>query len=108
MSTKSRRLRKKLYLDEFAILGFEFTCNLNATEEEFDLLLDELLEFINKRKLCIAGGGDCKSFSGFICSVHRYGSATNQDREEVELWLKSKENISNIVVSQLVDANYGV
>jgi len=57
MSTKSRRLRKKLYLDEFAILGFEFTCNLNATEAEFDLLLDELLEFIDKRKLCIAGGG---------------------------------------------------
>ena len=50
MSTKSRRLRKKLYLDEFAILGFEFTCNLNATEEEFDLLLDELLDFINKNK----------------------------------------------------------
>jgi len=107
-TNKSRRLRKKLYLDEFAVSGFEFTCNLSVTEEGFDTLLDQFLELIDERELCMGGGGGTKSFSAFICSDHRYGSATNQDRAEIELWLKSKENISNVIVGQLVDANYGI
>lgn len=107
-NSKSRRLRKKLYLDEFAVLGFELTCNLNVTEDGLNSLLDQFLELIDERELCMGGAGDTNSFSAFICSVHRYGSATNQDRKEIEIWLKSKENVSNVVVGQLVDANYGI
>ncbi len=108
-SIKSRRLRKKLYLDEFSVLGFEFSFDLNVDDEEgFNSLLDELIGFIEDRELSMGGGGNTKSFSALICSEHRYGSATNQDRDALTSWLQSKPSISNIVVEQLVDANYGI
>jgi uncharacterized protein YggL (DUF469 family) len=106
---KNRRLRKKLYLDEFAILGFELSCSLNLkTEDDFDSLMDQFVDFIETRELCMGGGGDTKSFSAFICSNHRYTSATNEDRDAIANWLDSNETTSNIVVDKLVDANYGV
>jgi uncharacterized protein YggL (DUF469 family) len=108
-STKKRRLRKKLYLGEFAVLGFEFSCDLNVDDEEgFDLLLDEFLEFIEVRDLCMGGGGNTKSFTAFIHSYHRYGSATAQDIDAITSWLEAKSNVSNVVVGQLVDANYAI
>ncbi len=107
--TKSRRLRKKLYLDEFAVLGFELSCDLSVkSEDDFDSLLDQFLDFIVDRKLCMSGGGNTKSFGAFICSEHRYGSATNEDIEAIKNWLQSRERTSNVVVGQLVDANYGI
>ncbi len=108
-STKNRRLRKKLYLDEFAVLGFEFSCNLNfKTEEKFDSLFDQFIDFIESRELCMGGGGDTKSFGGCICSNHRYLSASNEDRASILALLESKVDISDIVVGDLVDANYGI
>ena len=77
-----------------------------SVEEEFDLLLNQLLEFIENRDLCMGGGGNIKSFSAFICSGHRYGSASDDDRDVITTWLESNKTISNIVVGQLVDANY--
>jgi len=106
-NSKSRRLRKKLHLDEFATFGFEFSCDLNLkNESEFDLLLNQLLEFIENRDLCMGGGGNIKSFSAFICSGHRYGSASDDDRDVITTWLESNKTISNIVVGQLVDENH--
>jgi uncharacterized protein YggL (DUF469 family) len=109
VSTKSRRLRKKLYLDEFAILGFEFSCNLTIDDEDgFNLFLDQFLEFIVERELCMGGGGDMTSFGAFICSDHRYGSVTTQDHDAITNWLKSNSNVSKVVMGHLVDANYGI
>jgi uncharacterized protein YggL (DUF469 family) len=106
---KSRRLRKKLYLDEFAILGFEFSCTLNAKNSEaFDSLLNLLVGFVESRELSMGGGGDAKLFSAFICSEHRYSSATEEDRNSITAWLDKQEDISNITVGNLVDAHYGI
>lgn len=105
---KKRRLRKKLYLGEFAVLGFEFSCTLNLdTEDAFDSWLDQLIEFIERRDLCMGGSGDTNSFSGFICSAHRYKSAIDDDREAVKNWLESSGVASNVVIGGLVDAYYG-
>lgn len=108
-STRSRRLRKKLYLDEFTVLGFEFSCELNVNHEgDFDSLLDQFLEFIEGRKLCMSGGGNTESFNAFICSEDRYGSPTNEDLAAVTLWLQSNSSVKNVTIGQLVDANYGI
>lgn len=108
-SNKSRRLRKKLYLDEFAIFGFEFSCKLNLkNEEDFDSFLDQFIDFIESRNLCMGGGGNTESFDAFICSDHRYGSASSEDRDAISGWLESNGSTSNIIVGQLIDANYDV
>ena len=108
-SNKSRRLRKKLYLDEFATLGFEFSCTLNATtSEDFDSLLSQLIDFVESRDLSMDGGGDTKLFSAFICSDHRYASATEADIEALNAWLDAHEGIENITVGKLIDANYAI
>lgn len=107
-SIKSRRLRKKLYLDEFAILGFEISCSIDvASSDEFDLFLNQLVSFVEDHELMI-GGGDTKEFSAFICSEHRYASATNEDKDKITAWLNNNKAANNIVVGELVDANYGV
>lgn len=108
-SNKSRRLRKKLYLDEFAILGFEFSCTLNAkTSDEFDSLISQLVDFVESRELSMVGGGNTTLFSALICSAHRYASATEEDRDSITAWLDKQQAISNIEVGKLVDANYGI
>lgn len=108
-SNKSRRLRKKLYLEEFAILGFEFSCTLNSkTSEDFYSVLNQLIDFVESRELSMDGGGDTKLFTAFICSDHRYASATEADRDAVSAWLDAQENIEKITVGKLIDANYGI
>ncbi len=56
----------------------------------------------------MGGGGDAKLFSAFICSEHRYSSATEEDRNSITAWLDKQEDISNITVGNLVDAHYGI
>lgn len=108
-STKSRRLRKKLYLDEFAMLGFKFSCTLDVkTADEFDSLLNQLVDYIESQELSIEGGGDATLFDALIYSNTRYTSATNEDIASIKTWLEKNEAITNITVSELVDANYGV
>ena len=106
-SEKKRRLRKKLYWGEFAVLGFEFSCALNLdTEAAYDSWLDQLIEFIERRDLCMGGSGDTQSFSAFICSAYRYKSAIDDDREAVKTWLESSGGASNVVIGELIDAYY--
>jgi len=107
-SQKSRRLRKKLFLDEFAIFGFEFCCNFDISDSNFDELLDSIIEFFESRNLLFGGGGDSKTLSGFVCSNDRYGSATQADQRALEDWLGTIASVSNIEIGSLVDANYGL
>lgn len=101
---RSKRLRKKLYIDEFAVLGFELSCKLKVKNEmESDLFLDQLIDFVVERNLCLAGG---EPF--FIFSNNRYGSATEADRCAIKTWLASLVNLIEVNVGDLVDANYGL
>ncbi len=107
-NTRKRRLRKKLYLGEFAVLGFELSADLNLeAEDDYDSWLDQFIEFIESRNLCMGGSGSVKSFSAFICSTGRYSSARDEDREAVKHWLDSSGVTSNVVIGGLVDAYYG-
>ncbi|MBR9786845.1 MAG: DUF469 family protein [Vibrionaceae bacterium] len=105
-TNRSRRLRKKLYVDEFKVLGFSFSCQLNLTKEaECDVLIDDFLSFIEGRDLVMGGGADLTSFDGFVVPERRYDSATEDDRLAVEQWLTAYKVCSKVEVSPLVDAN---
>jgi len=104
---RSRRLRKKLYIDEFAVYGFEATITFaDFDENAFDTLLDEMFDFVESRNLMIEGGGGVDEFDVFISSNERYGSATEEDRSAVSNWLDGQSIIQSVEVSDLVDANY--
>jgi len=104
---RSRRLRKKLYMDEFSILGFGFTCELAfENEAELDSFFDEFISFVESNDLHIAGGSDDESFDGFITSIGRYESATEEDRTAVQNWLTAQEKVSEVVIGKLEDPIY--
>ena len=105
-SGKSRRLRKKLYLDEFAVKGVELDCNLTCkNEDELATIMDEFFVYVNTLNLCIGGGGDLTSFAGFISSHERYGSVTESDISSISNWLKGQSVVSEFNIGELVDAS---
>jgi len=85
---KKKRLRKKLFLSEFAIYGFEFNCKVNLkSETEVDQFLDEIIDLAVSRKLHVGGGGGQSDFDMFVCSEYNYGSATEEDRGVDRMWV---------------------
>jgi len=106
---KKKRLRKKLYLGEFAVYGFQFECKVNSnTEEELDKFLDDIIDLVERRELVVAGGGEPENFDMFVCSSYRYGSVTEEDRNVFAKWLSNHSLVSEITISELVDVNYGI
>jgi uncharacterized protein len=105
---RSKRLRKKMYLDEFATLGFELECEFKTDLDE-----DVLSEFIDQffidalaaKDLLFAGGLSSKRLSGFITAQQRYVSATDIQKQTLESWLKAQTAVAKVQVSQLMDAN---
>lgn len=107
IDNKKRRLRKKLYLGEFAVLGFEFSCQLaDQTDATYDAFIDELVEFVEGRNLMVFGGGSEDNFDAFVSSQQRYGSATEEDREATQAWLDANAKVKSAKVGELVDANH--
>ena len=106
---KSRRLRKKLYLDEFAVMGVELDCKLTCKDEsELATIMDDFFVYVNTLNLCIGGGGDLTTFAGFISSHERYGSVTESDITSISSWLKEQSIVSEFKLGELVDANAGI
>ncbi len=104
-----RRLRKKLYLEEFAVLGFEFSCKLNeGASLNSDAFFDALIDLISSRNLMIDGGGSVNEFAGYVSSDKRYGSATEEDIAALKAWLESLDGVEEIKVTGLTDVCYGV
>ncbi|MBU2869316.1 50S ribosome-binding protein YggL [Colwellia sp. E2M01] len=107
-SVKSRRLRKKLYLDEFAVKGVEVDCTLTCKDEpELAVIMDDFLLYVDSLNLFVSGGGDLTTLSGFISSNERYGSVTEAQRASISAWLKEQKLVAEFTVGELVDANYG-
>ena len=106
LESKNRRIRKKLYLGEFAILGFEVSCTTEFKDfDQYDVFVDDFIDYINSIELCFGGGG-LELFEGFICSTERYRSATAEEQLLVANWLDSRAEVSKVEISELVDANY--
>lgn len=101
---RSKRLRKKLHIDEFQEMGFPYATTLKSelSEEASCELLDAFLtEVIESRDLALGGG----LTSGYIARAGR-GSVSNDDRIAVEAWLCSRSEFESVEVGQLQDAWY--
>lgn len=85
-TNRSRRLRKKLCVDEFQELGFEL--NLDFKQELDDKAIDAFLDAFLKEAMEANGlgyvGGD--DF-GLVCLSKR-GSVSEEQRAAVEAWLR--------------------
>ena len=106
---RSKRLRKKLYLGEFAIMGFNFSCKINLdSEADYELFFDNFADLADARNLIISVDGEKDVFEGFVSSGDRYGSTTEEDRKAIEDMLTAEKIISEVVVGSMVDAFYPV
>jgi len=103
-TNRSRRLRKKLCVDEFQELGFELNLtyaeglDAGAVDSFLDAFLDEAIE---AQGLGYVGGEDY----GFVCLGKR-GSVTEEQRSHVESWLKGRSELAEFTVSPLLDVWY--
>lgn len=103
---KKRRILKKLYLGEFAMLGFEINCETNITDfDSYDSFVDDFIDYIDSLGLCFGGGG-LEQFDGFICANKRYINATEEQIAQVTEWLNARAEIKSVETSELLDANY--
>ena len=108
-TSRNKRIRKKLYLDEWAILGFNFSCKLSvASEADYTLFFDSLAEAVNTNHLYINLDNDGELFEGFVTSADRYGNATEENRATIEAALNSHAIVSEVKVGSLVDAFYEI
>ncbi|GEM75244.1 YggL 50S ribosome-binding family protein [Vibrio sagamiensis] len=106
IDNKNRRIRKKLFLGEFAILGFEISCKTDINDfERYDVFVDDFIDYIDGLNLCFGGGG-LELFEGFLCSTERYSSATEEQKKQVLAWLEARPEVSHAKASELIDANY--
>ncbi len=103
-TNRSRRLRKKLCVDEFQELGFEL--NLDFKQELDDQAIDAFLDAFLKEAMEANGlgyvGGD--DF-GLVCLSKR-GSVSEEQRAAVEAWLKGRSELTEVTVSPLIDVWY--
>ena len=104
-TNRSRRLRKKLCVDEFQELGFELTfsykegLDLEAISEFFERFIVEAIE---NNDLGFIGAADY----GFVCLGKR-GSVNEEQRTKVEAWLQQGHaELANVTVSPLIDVWY--
>ena len=103
-TNRSRRLRKKLCVDEFQELGFELNLDFKEglDDEAVDAFLDAFLtEAMDGNGLDYVGGDDF----GLVCKATR-GSVTAEQRAAVEAWLKTRSELTKAEVSPLLDVWY--
>ena len=103
---RSRRLRKKLYSDEFSIHGLSASCDLSIDKSsEYDVFIDELIDFAESRNLIIGGGTSHSKFDCFVVAEGRYDSVTEEDRTIIEQWFTNNPKCTNTEIGALVDVN---
>lgn len=100
---RSRRLRKKMHVDEFQELGFSvgFVFPEGTSEETIDSTVDALIEeVIDPNGLAFDGSGYLQ-WEGLIC-LQQTGKCTDEHRELVRKWLEDRK-LNNIQVTELFD-----
>ncbi|KJY83446.1 hypothetical protein TW81_10090 [Vibrio galatheae] len=106
LENKKRRIQKKLFLGEFAMLGFDLSCETTITDfDNYDVFVDEFIDYIDELGLCFGGGG-LELFEGFLCRNQRYLDVTEEQKAQVVAWLEARKEVKSVQASELVDANY--
>lgn len=101
---RSRRLRKKLRIDEFQELGFpvEFRFAHDLSEAQRTMFWDTFLAEAIEANSLMFGGGE----SGYVCTLGRK-SATDLHRSQVQFWLAARPEIHSSSVGLLEDVWHG-
>jgi hypothetical protein len=100
---RSRRLRKKLRVDEFQELGFDVAWQFQEgiTGEEIDAFIDQFFaEVIEPNGLGFGGEGDTL-WHGLVCTK-KLGKCTEEHRQLVKEYLE-KHGVKAVSVSELYD-----
>ena len=105
---RSNRLNKKLYVGQYAVLGFEVSFKFTEIDEQnFDTFFTEIVDFVESRGLILGGAGGSQSFVIYVSSYGRYVSATEEDRSAFKQWLTARVFITDVKIAALSDAYYG-
>jgi len=106
---RSNRLNKKLYVNEYAVLGFEVSFKFKEIDESlFDGFFTDIVDFVESRNLIMGGAGGAERFVIYISHYGRYTSATEEDRDAFSAWLTARDFIIESDVKPLSDAYYGI
>ncbi|WNC67176.1 YggL family protein [Thalassotalea nanhaiensis] len=103
VSNRSRRLRKKMRVDEFQELGFDLAWQFTegTTDEAIDEFMDKFFdEVIEPNGLGFGGEGDL-IWHGLVCT-QKLGKCTDEHRKAVEAWL-TNAGAKSVAVSELYD-----
>ncbi|WP_419810268.1 50S ribosome-binding protein YggL [Bacterioplanoides sp.] len=98
---RSKRLRKKLFLDEFQELGFEIRAEFHTDEDE---LLDDVIDYIEAQTWIMGGGVGQGILQGYLCGPAN--TVNDKALSEFALWLE-KQGCENISFGTIHDATYG-
>ncbi|MGH1432629.1 MAG: 50S ribosome-binding protein YggL [Neptuniibacter sp.] len=105
-SKRKRRLRKKLFTDEFAVFTFELRINLSTSNPEDELtFLDTLIDKLESMELCYMGHFLGERLRGHVIAKGRYSSPTEAQRCEFSEWCSKQRDITEYSVGGLVDGN---
>ncbi|RWR01661.1 hypothetical protein ED28_11570 [[Pantoea] beijingensis] len=100
---RSRRLRKKMHINEFQELGFSVGWSFpeGTSEEEIDTTVDALInEVIEPNGLAFDGSGYL-SWEGLIC-LEKIGKCTEEHQALVRNWLEARK-LQDVKISELFD-----
>lgn len=100
---RSRRLRKKLRVDEFQELGFRLFAELSA-DADYNRAFDAFIGAIEGQGLEFGGRAD-QIIDGFVCRARR-GSATEACRAAMAEWLSKRDDVVDWWIGRLEDAWY--
>lgn len=106
-TNRSRRLRKKLRIDEFQEFGFdiEWAFEESVSEEEIDNLVDQFIdEVIEPRQLGFHGGGH-REWQGII-ATQKLGKCTQEDIDAVNAFWQGKP-VKDVKTTELYDLWWG-
>ena len=100
---RSRRLRKKMHIDEFQELGFSVQwtfpegTGVDVIDETVDAFIDEVIEANGPA----FDGSGYLQWEGLIC-LQEIGHCTDEHRALVTKWLEARK-LKNVETSELFD-----
>jgi len=106
-SSRSRRLRKKLYLEEFATTGFELDLEFTADKDadQLDAFIFDFMTVIDANDMAFSGSACAETVSGILIRIGRYDSVTAEQRTALLEWLEANADVKLVEAGELVDAN---
>lgn len=100
---RSRRLRKKLRVDEFQELAFDVSWLFNeeVTEQQIDSMVDEFIQTVIEPNALGFHAGGHKDWEGIV-ATQQIGKCTEEQRAQVQAFWEAKP-VTKLVVSELYD-----